>query len=146
MQQFTVPQFIDVEDKIIGPLTTRQFLIMLFCAAIIGLSYKIFDFSLFLTVSVVSFSICGLIAFFKVNGMAMHYFILNFLQTKKRPGLRVWNNAYGKNATEGDEIQPIASEILSAPPKRISTSRLSELALIVDTRGAFRGENNNKQI
>ena len=29
MQQFTVPQFIDVEPKIIGPITTRQFLIFL---------------------------------------------------------------------------------------------------------------------
>ena len=29
MQMFTVPQFIDVEDKIIGPITTRQFIICL---------------------------------------------------------------------------------------------------------------------
>ena len=31
--RFTVPQFIDVEDKIFGPLTTRQFLIMLVVGA-----------------------------------------------------------------------------------------------------------------
>ena len=27
MQQFVVPQFIDVEDKIIGSITVRQFII-----------------------------------------------------------------------------------------------------------------------
>ncbi len=45
MRQFTVPQFIDVEDKIIGPLTVRQFLIMLTGFAVIGVSYKFADFS-----------------------------------------------------------------------------------------------------
>ena len=45
MQQFTVPQFIDVEDKIIGPITTRQFVIMLAGFTLIGISYKLFDFS-----------------------------------------------------------------------------------------------------
>ena len=29
MEQFVVPQFIDAEDKILGPLTGRQFVIML---------------------------------------------------------------------------------------------------------------------
>ncbi|KKS92044.1 MAG: hypothetical protein UV69_C0039G0006, partial [Parcubacteria group bacterium GW2011_GWE2_43_12] len=29
MQQFVVPQFIDVEDKIIGPITVRQFIIIM---------------------------------------------------------------------------------------------------------------------
>ena len=29
MEQITVPQFLDVEDKIIGPITVRQFLEML---------------------------------------------------------------------------------------------------------------------
>jgi hypothetical protein len=29
MQQFVVPQFIDVEDKIIGPISVRQFLTLM---------------------------------------------------------------------------------------------------------------------
>ena len=29
MDRFVVPQFIDVEDKIFGPVTVRQFLILL---------------------------------------------------------------------------------------------------------------------
>ncbi|TSC80302.1 MAG: hypothetical protein G01um101429_152 [Parcubacteria group bacterium Gr01-1014_29] len=29
MQQFQVPQFIEVEDKIFGPLTTKQFFYLL---------------------------------------------------------------------------------------------------------------------
>ena len=43
MQQFTVPQFIDFEDKIIGPITTRQFLILMGGFVAIALCYAIFD-------------------------------------------------------------------------------------------------------
>jgi len=52
MQQFTVPQFIDVENQIIGPITTRQFMILLGATIIMAISYKLFDFSLFVTISV----------------------------------------------------------------------------------------------
>ena len=39
--QFIVPQFIDVEDKIIGPVTTRQFVVLLAAGAMIVIDYQI---------------------------------------------------------------------------------------------------------
>ena len=48
MQKFIVPQFIDVESKIIGPITTRQFLIML-AGLILGFAaYKLSDLGSFI--------------------------------------------------------------------------------------------------
>jgi hypothetical protein len=140
MQQFTVPQFIDVEDKIIGPITARQFIIMLAGGLLIAICYKLFDFTLFLSLGIMIFCVCGVLAFFKVNGMPFHFFILNFLETLGRPGLRVWNNlATGFTASrEADEI--IRPPTPVQPIKVYAASRLAELALIVDTRGAYRGE------
>jgi hypothetical protein len=139
MQQFTVPQFIDVEDKIIGPITARQFVIMLGGFMLIAVCYKIFDFALFLTAGIFLFALSGVFAFFKVNGMPFHFFVLNLFQTLKKPGLRVWNNFIaGMNVSvEEDE-----KKIEVRPPSKImvTTSRLSELALIVDTSGAYQGE------
>ena len=48
MQQFTVPQFIDVEDKVIGPITVRQFIIMLAGFLAIAICYKLLDFAAFI--------------------------------------------------------------------------------------------------
>ena len=48
MEQFTVPQFIDVEDKVIGPITVRQFIILLFGGGFIFIAYRLSDFVLFL--------------------------------------------------------------------------------------------------
>jgi len=92
MQQFTVPQFIDVENQIIGPITTRQFMILLGATIIMAISYKLFDFSLFVTISVTVLIIAATFAFVKINGQPFHLFILNFIQTWRRPNIRVWNN------------------------------------------------------
>jgi hypothetical protein len=147
MQQFTVPQFIDVEDKIIGPLTTRQFLIMLFGFAIIGLCYKMFDFSLFITASILIFAISGIFAFFRINGRPFHFFVLNLLQTLKRAPLRVWDNNIGRIDAIYEQEEKIDKLITPYIEKRsASTSRLAQLSLIVDTRGVFKGEEENKKI
>lgn len=139
MLQFTVPQFIDVEDKIIGPITVRQFLIILTGCIFMGISYKLFDFSLFLTISIIIFIISVVFGFVKVNGMPFHFFVLNFVQTGKRPNLRIWNNELTV-VVEVEENEHPAKEKFIPPPKLISSSRLTELALIVDTKGAYRGE------
>jgi len=141
MQQFTVPQFIDVESKIIGPITTRQFLIFLGAAIIIGISYRLFDFSLFLTITIVIVVISSIFAFLKVNGRPFHFFVLNFIQTLGRSNVRVWNHrlsSIDQHAKEPEikkEEAPIVKEVYQS-------SRLADLSLVVDTKGRYRGEDN----
>lgn len=146
MQQFTVPQFIDVEDKIIGPVTSRQFVILLAVAMLIAINYKILDFSGFLVISVPEFAIALVLAFIKVNGRPFHFFILNIVQTFRRSSLRVWNNSYNYveinlDREPGAKVKPEDRPItVKATPYQ--TSRLEELSLIVDTQGAYKGEDN----
>jgi len=143
MQQFTVPQFIDVESKIIGPITTRQFLIFLGGATIIGISYKIFDFALFLTVGIIVFAISGTFAFLKINGRPFHFFVLNLIQTWRRPSLRVWNHLLG--FIDRPEAVTIVKENNQVPTKEpFQSSHLADLALVVDTKGRYRGDNNEQ--
>ncbi|MEI6529538.1 MAG: PrgI family protein [Candidatus Falkowbacteria bacterium] len=139
MQQFTVPQFIDVESKIIGPITTRQFLILLAAAVIIGISYKLFDFSLFVTITVFVLGIASLFSFVKVNGRPFHYFIVNITQTIRRPGTRVWNNRLTV-IEEVDKTIFVPKEVRPEPKEYYKKSRLAELALVVDTKGRYKGE------
>lgn len=139
MQQFTVPQFIDVESKIIGPITTRQFVIFLGAAVLIGLSYRLFDFSLFITIAVIIVIIAALFAFVKVNGRPFHLFLLNAIQTIRRPRLRIWNN----NVIIVDQEKKIdvaPPELKPAPKEYYKKSHLAEVALIVDTQGRYKGE------
>lgn len=149
MQQFTIPQFIDVEDKIIGPITARQFIIILSASLIIAICYKIFDFELFVIAGLIIFAIAGTFAFLKINGRPFHYFILNFIETLKRPGIRVWRNLAPQTAEAGDEgaIRSIsASQPIAPGGRNFSRSRLAQLSLIVDTHGAYREEDDNQSV
>jgi len=139
MQQFTVPQFIDVENKIIGPITTRQFTILLAGAIIIAISYKLFDFSLFLFIGVIILALAATLAFVKINGRPFHFFILNAIQTLRRPRLRVWNNRLTV-LTKEEKIPTIDFETAPPTKKFYKESRLAELSLIVDTKGRYKGD------
>lgn len=142
MQQFTIPQFIDVEDKIIGPITIRQFIIMLAGFLLIAISYKLFDFSLFVTVTIFTLGVCGSFSFVRINGRPFHFFVLNIVQTFKRPKFRVWINEQKKSEENYGINQKETTKKKSAPEERAepSLSRLTELSLIVDTKGGYGGE------
>ncbi|MDD2258081.1 PrgI family protein [Candidatus Falkowbacteria bacterium] len=139
MQQFTVPQFIDVEDKIIGPITTRQFVILLSGAIIIAIFYKLFDFGAFIFLGLLVFGIAVVLAFVKINGRPFHFFLLNLLQTFRRPKLRVWNNRYGR-LTDIGRIPTLKFDNSKNIKEYYERSRLVELSLIVDTQGEYQGE------
>ena len=139
MQQFTVPQFIDVENQIIGPITTRQFMILLGAMIIVAISYKLFDFSLFITITVISLIIAATFAFVKINGRPFHLFVLNTIQTLRRPNIRVWNNRAMVNE-QTEKIVAVKPDYEPVAPRVYKKSRLAELALIVDTKGKYRGE------
>lgn len=145
MQQFTVPQFIDAEDKILGPITTRQFLIMVCSVLFAAFLYKFLYFSWALAIGLPQFFVCGIFAFYKVNEMPFHFFVLNFIQTLKRPMLRVWNNSFGKDyVINENEAVNTKSEVTEVSKRPHTKSRLNELALMVDTQGVYKGEESGK--
>ncbi len=140
-EQFIVPQFIDVEDKIIGPITVRQFVILLVSAGITFLFYKLFDFTLFLVTGIPLIGIGIVVAFIKINGQPFHFFLLNLAQTVRRPGLRVWN----KELTDAEVRAFLARPEIKPPPPPpqkapLEESHLAELSLIVNTGGVYRPE------
>jgi hypothetical protein len=137
MEQFVVPQFIDVEAKIIGPLTVRQFLTFLAGAGLIFLVFKLATFWIAAIEGLFIFALTGTFAFLKINGRPFHYFLLNMLQTLRRPVLKVWNkNVFVAVKKEEKKIEPPKPII----KKHLTASRLSELSLVVDTGGAYREE------
>ncbi len=140
--QYVVPQFIDVEDKILGPLTTRQFLIALVTLGIDFLLYRLLSFGFFLLLGLPTFLAGATLAFARVNGQPFHFFLLNLVQTGRRPNVRVWNKTLSDAVLRALIVRPPPPP----PPAKVrkeplSTSKLSELALIANTGGVYRPEN-----
>ncbi len=139
--QFVVPQFIDVEDKIFGPVTARQFVILLTAGLTLFVAFKLADFALFIFLAAVIGGGALIIAFVKINGQAFHYFLLNIIQTLRRPALRIWNKVY-----ETSEIKRMLAEGIVTIPEaakpipRLSYSRIRDLSLTVNTGGYYQAE------
>jgi len=139
--QYVVPQFIDAEDKIIGPITVRQFIEMLVVGVIEFVLYKALTFITFVLFGLLVLGAGLVLAFSTVNGQAFHLFLLNVFITLKRPKLRIWFRDYNdselRQFIQKAPPPPVAAQITKARPE---FSKLSELSLIVNTGGAYQGE------
>lgn len=137
--QFIVPQFIDVEDKILGPISVRQFIFFLVGAGLIVGAYQIL-YKLANLTGLFIFSAFGIFAstimfaFVRVNGRPFHIFLLSVLQTVKNPRMRIWNNIVTERLQYRREPPP-PPPLPTKKPLPITT--LARLALLVDTGGAF---------
>lgn len=141
MQQFVVPQFIEVEDKIFGPITTRQFLILLVAGTMVFLSYRFGDLALFIFTTVFIGGFCLILAFVKVNGQNFHYFLLNIVQSLRKPSLRIWQKNYTKQ--ELNYLRKQGMEVALAPIQKVAPvkkERIRDLALQVNTGGFYKPE------
>jgi len=141
--QYAVPQFIDVESKIIGPIAVRQFIMIAIAAALIFLFFKYADFGMFIfaTAIIVIFTI--VFAFVKINGRPFHYFVLNISESIRTPRLQVWQKEIHeqlKNKSQARTATPKSGQInyvRIAKQKEKTQSRLSDLSLLVDTGGYY---------
>jgi len=141
LQKYIVPQFIEVEDKIIGPITVRQFILLLGGCLILFLLYQFGSLLTLIAGGVIDMGIFATLAFAKINGRPIHFFLLNFIQTMIRPRLRIWN----KEAFIREVKEEYVSEIKEKPKpivrkEPLTGTRLSDLSLIVNTGGVYGGE------
>lgn len=133
MQQYQVPQFIDVEDKIFGPLTMKQFIYLLVGGGILFILYRILPplvfFVIALPLAAVSFSL----AFVKVNGRPFIHSLLAGIRYYAGSTLYLWKQA-PKQATARPEEAKQNSDLLEklAGPERLNDSKLKELAWNLD--------------
>ncbi len=104
MPTFQVPQFIDREDKIIGPLSLRQFIILAITGGLLFALFKIFQFWLFFIIGGIIAALGMSLAFIKVNGQRFDKVALNALRYFISPRLYVWR-------------RPEKSKQLSVAPK-----------------------------
>jgi len=88
--QFVVPQFIEVEDKIMGPFTMKQFLMAVGAGALIFIMWYLFQLW-FVVLFGGLIVIALLISFFvKVNGRSFTSYFVSGLTYYLRPKIYVW--------------------------------------------------------
>lgn len=91
--RFEVPQFIDVEDKIFGPLTFKQFIYLAGGAGLAYVSYKIVlvPINFLLVLFFVGFGLA--LAFYKINNRTFIEVAQAFLLYQLKGKLYIWKRA-----------------------------------------------------
>ncbi|MDI6883397.1 MAG: PrgI family protein [Patescibacteria group bacterium] len=91
--RFTVPQFIERETPIVGPLTFRQFIFLGIAGAICFFLYFSLaktSFFLFLVISIVVFAIALSLAFVQIGGRSLPTILVNALRFNLAPKIYLW--------------------------------------------------------
>lgn len=130
---FSVPQFIDVEDKIAGPLTWRQLLWMIGMGAVLLVSFSVFDTSLFFIIAVPTVLMFTALAFYRPNGFPLTTFIFYATLFLFRPKVSVWERPLEKQPVAKAPVEK--TDVADTHAKHINQEKLTELAHILDSQG-----------
>ena len=117
--RFTVPQFIEREAKIIGPLTFKQFLYVGSAGLGCFIVYFSFSFDIFLISCFLLGGIASAFAFLKIDGIPFPKFLWNFFKYSLSPKVYLWK----KGGLGGVDIQKkINIDIKEGQTKKIGLS------------------------
>ena len=138
--QYPIPQFIDVEDTIVGPLTVKQTVILGAGAMIVFAGTMFFVSLIAILIAIPTIVACLLLAFYKPNGRPLYVLIINYVTFTFKPKLYLW-----RREPEGILIKcaikrNTGKDNMSAEAKIISRNRLQELAWVLDTQQAIGAE------
>jgi hypothetical protein len=87
---FNIPQFIDKEDKLVGPLTAKQLGWMAGAGTVLLVLFNIFDTSAFFLAAIPVVGIFGALAFYQPNNQPLIVFIFSSLSFTIRPKMYIW--------------------------------------------------------
>lgn len=131
---FTVPQFIDIEDKLVGPLSFRQFVYILGGAGASFLLWKLLPgfIAIPLMVPVIALSVS--LAFVKIHSRPFIIVFISAIKYYISGKIYLWKK--GKKAPTS--TQTSVEHQTTATPKSVSGKKLSDIAWSLDVHENIR--------
>ena len=137
--RFTVPQFIEHEAKIVGPLTFRQIIFLGIAGVICFIFYFSAPFSVFLITCVVLGGGAAALAFLKIGNRSLPLILANFLKFSVTPKMYIWKKRERpeikvyKKKTEPSSAAFSTEDKKELPLKIAGKSRLKKLHTEIET-------------
>jgi hypothetical protein len=131
--KYQVPQFIEVESKIFGPLTLKQFIYLAGGAGIAFLLYVFLPFWLVVPLAAPFVGLALALAFYKYNNQPFVKVLENAIKHYFSGRLYVWKKLPSQHFSQ----EAIKTGPASAPPiyaPKLTQSRLKELAWSLDIK------------
>jgi hypothetical protein len=139
--QFKVPQFLDIEDKIFGPFTFREFAYLAGAAGLCYVLYKLLGLFLGIIPMLLIAGFALLLTFYRPNNKPLAFMLEAGFKYFTQNKLYIWKK--GKKSTSPPA--PLLSGESGQKPgevygNRISGSRLRDLAWSLDVLDLSKGQ------
>lgn len=132
MRQYQVPQFITVEDKIIGPLTLKQSGFLGTAAVLIFLMRFFFREFVFWPLAFLIGGFAVALSFLSINGQPFWVVFKNWVLYTIRPRVYIWKQTPQEKRRVQPEETKHEPKITKVP--KISESKLSDLSWSLDIK------------
>ncbi|MBI4155922.1 MAG: PrgI family protein [Candidatus Zambryskibacteria bacterium] len=126
--RYQVPQFIEIEDKIVGPFTIRQFIYLAGGAGMCFIIYTYLYFYLALLLIAVVAPLSLALAFYKINNKPFIDFLESAFLYYTKKNLYIWK----KQPKEKAPDTTAKTEVRQIQVPRLSDSKLKELSWSLD--------------
>lgn len=145
--QFKVPQFLEIEDKIFGPFTFKQFVYLVGGAGLCYILYK----SLGILISIIPiFGIAGItlaLTFYRPNGKPFVNMIEAGIRYAMRDKLYIWKKHLDKVKARQQEVvrqtTELKNETMSQNGVRLNGDKLRDLAWSLNILDLQKDNNGN---
>jgi hypothetical protein len=143
MSQYTIPQDVETEDKVIGPFGMRQLIYLGIAAGMVALAYGLFMLSpvlVVIPVPVILFFL--LIALPLKKDQPMENWVAAIIRFHLKPQKRAWQNDGQESFIEIEEALEVEEVVVKDITGEEAEKRISFLSQLVDSEGwATRGIN-----
>lgn len=126
--KYQVPQFIEVEDKVVGPLTIRQFVYLVGGGGMCFIAYTYLPLIIALILIALIVSLSLALAFYKINNKPFIDMLESAFTFYTKQNLYIWKKEE-KQVKKSEVEQPAARQVFV--PK-LSESKLKELSWSLD--------------
>ncbi|HEY9584498.1 MAG TPA: PrgI family protein [Candidatus Paceibacterota bacterium] len=133
--RFQVPQFINIEDKIFGPFTAKQFVYLAGGAGLCYMIYKFLPFFIAVILIILVTAFVASLAFIKINNKPFIFTLEAAVKYFFGSKLYLWRkNTDNKQPTTNNKQEDARSLEASDIAPRLSESKLKELTWSLDVK------------
>ena len=128
--QYSVPQFIYVEDKVVGPFTGKQALFLIIGFGVLLIAFTFFRISFFIIIAIPTILLTLAFAFWRPKGFSVSRWITNIINFYTTSHLYVWKREPDSRMFKRTQKKQAPKEIQAT---QVSRNRIKELSWLLDT-------------
>lgn len=131
--QFNIPQFIDKEDKIVGPFTAKQLGWMFGGGATLLVLWNLLDFTAFILAAIFVVGIFGTLAFWRPYSQSCISFLLSVFHFSAKPKFYIWKRLPIKSNIGAKKTTKKTNKEERLTKKQLSEKKIVEISKILDS-------------